>query len=199
LGKALHWAYYRGADAPAPAIEGVQVAPPVESIPPLQPELLNIVLKSGVVNGVGKWLPKAERLHVAHGVTVRSPFLDRNLINNAFEIPERYKIYRWREKHIFREAVKPLLPPAALNRPKFPQAMKYDRVFSDILDEICTEFLTPERVRSRGFFSVADIENLRRRPKNGLHSSERSMRLWTAILTELWAQLFIDGRGKKPE
>ncbi|MBK4729873.1 hypothetical protein JJD41_08350 [Oxynema sp. CENA135] len=199
LGKALHWAYYRGADAPAPAIEGVQVAPPVESIPPLQPELLNTVLKSGVVNGVGKWLPKAERLHIAHGVTVRSPFLDLDLIDNAFAIPERYKIYRWREKHIFREAVKPLLPPAVLNRPKFPQAMKYDRLFSDVLDEICTEFLTPERVRSRGFFSVAEIENLRRRPKNGLYSSERSMRLWTAILTELWAQLFIDGRGEKPE
>ena len=194
-GRALQRVYYRGTDALPPGVIGAKSISP-DPLPAVSPEFLNEVLRSGVVYGVPKWLPKAERMHMAHALRFRSPFIDRDLVQLAFQIPDRYKISGWREKHIFREAIKPLLPPEILNRPKFPQSMKYDLAFSEVMDAVSDLVLSPERVKSRGFFQVEDIQRLRRRPSDKAYTTEQSMRLWTAVMTELWAQTFIDQRGE---
>lgn len=198
IGRMMQMAYFRNSDSPPPEVIGATTRPNVSALPRRKSELLNEVLKSGVVYGVPKWLPKAERLHMAHGLEVRSPFIDVTLIHQAFQIPDKYKIKGWREKHIFREAVQPLLPPEVLNRPKFPQAMKYDKVLSDVLERITHQILSPEAVQARGFFDTADIDRLLQRRPFTAYSAEQSMRLWTAILTELWARIYVDNRGTAP-
>ena len=156
------------------------------------------MLLAGMTGGVTKWLPKVDRTHMAFALRYCSPFADVELIQGAFHIPDRYKIRGWREKHIFREAVRPLLPLEVLNRPKFPQAMNYDKTLSDVLDCLAHQILSREAVQARGLFNMADIERLLQRQPTAAYSAEHAMRLWTAILTELWAQIFIDNRGAAP-
>lgn len=196
IGRALKIAYYRGSDSSPPSINGLSTPLSVEQLPKAKHELLNHVLIEVVKNDLSKAFPKADRLCVAHGLRIRHPFTDLNLIEHAFTISDRYKIRYWREKHILREALKDLLPKEVLNRPKFPQAMKSDLLLSDVLEELSCQVLSPESVRSRGFFSIYDIERMRKRFSNKPYTKEQSMRLWTAIMTELWAQVFLDHRGE---
>lgn len=194
-GKLLHYAYYRGRDEPPPAILGAAIQPAHTALPGTRDEFLNHMLMTGVMEGVPKWLPKAERLHMAHGLQFRSPFTDIDLIRNAFTIPGRWKIHHLREKYILRKAMQPLLPAEVLNRPKFPQRMNYDLAFSDVIESVSQQVLTPATILARGFFRQADIDHIHRRPAGAAYSPEQATRLWTAVLTELWARIFVDQRG----
>jgi asparagine synthase (glutamine-hydrolysing) len=196
LGRTLRIAYFRGSDSVPPSISGISTPLAIEPIPKVKYELLNHELISVVKNDLAKALPKIDRLCQAHGLRYRSPFTDINLIEHAFTVTDRYKIHNWREKYILRKAMKDILPKKALNRPKFPQAMKSDHLLSDVLEELSCQVLSPQSVRSRGFFNIYDIERIRKRFSNKPYTKEQSMRLWTAIMTELWAQIFLDDRGK---
>lgn len=196
-GRLLQAAYYRGKAAPPPTVLEAAKPSGLLSLPSETVELLNHVARPAIQDGVSKWAAKAERTHIAHGVRLRSPFLDVDVVRTAFQVPDRYKIRGWREKHILRQAMRPLLPPAMLNRPKFPQAVNYDLAFSRVVEELVDAVLSPQAIRSRGLFLVGDIDRLRRRPSGRPYSSERAMRLWTAVLTELWAQIFLDARGDR--
>jgi asparagine synthase (glutamine-hydrolysing) len=194
-GKLLHLAFYRGKDAPAPSIVGTSAQSLRSSLPGHKVELLNQVLRTGVIEGVPKWLPKADRLHLAYGLRFRSPFTDLDLIKDAFTIAGHWKIHGIKEKYVLRKAMQSLLPEAVLNRPKFPQAMNYDLAFSNVLEDTLQAVFSTQVIQSRGFFRVDDIDRLRRRPAGKAYSPEQAMRLWTAMLTEIWAQIFVDRRG----
>jgi uncharacterized protein (DUF2384 family) len=76
--------------------------------------------------------------------------------------------------------------------------MKHDQVFSDALDTLADSILSREQIERRGFMDFATIERLRRRRPERPYSSEGAMRLWTALLTEIWAHQFLDLRGARP-
>jgi asparagine synthase (glutamine-hydrolysing) len=63
-------------------------------------------------------LPKVDRMSMAHGLEVRSPFLDRELIEFAMRIPPSLKIRGPRLKYILKRAVEDLIPVGLLNRRK---------------------------------------------------------------------------------
>jgi asparagine synthase (glutamine-hydrolysing) len=188
-------AYYRGKAAPAPTVDAAPAQTLRTNIPNDRTELLNQMLRTGLVEGLPKWLPKADRLHLAHGLRFRSPFTDLDLIQDAFTIASHWKIHGLKEKYVLRKAMQSLLPKEVLNRPKFPQGMNYNLAFSNVLENMLQTVFSTQTIQARGFFRVADIDRLRRRPAGKAYSSEQAMRLWTAMLTEIWAQIFVDRRG----
>jgi asparagine synthase (glutamine-hydrolysing) len=198
LGRLLCKAYFRGSVPPVPTVLGTEGVTPPADFPPGSKDLLNRVLRAGVLEGVPQWLPKVDRLHMASGVQVYSPFIASDVIRNAFEIPGGLKIRRRQEKHILRRALMPLLPPEFVRRRKYPQRMTYDLAFSDCLERVASAVLTPQQVLERGFFSPSDIQRILERRPDQPYSAEHGMRIWTALLTELWARIFLDRRGRKP-
>ena len=63
-------------------------------------------------------LPKVDRCSMAHGLEVRSPFLDTALMSFAGRIPDRYRAPGGRLKWVLRAAFKDLLPDPILKRGK---------------------------------------------------------------------------------
>lgn len=63
-------------------------------------------------------LVKMDRASMAHGVEVRSPFLDHHLVELAASIPIGHKVEGRQGKVVLRMAVADLLPPEVLARPK---------------------------------------------------------------------------------
>ncbi|HVF53677.1 MAG TPA: asparagine synthase (glutamine-hydrolyzing) [Actinomycetota bacterium] len=63
-------------------------------------------------------LPKTDRMSMAHALEVRSPFLDRKLLEWSFQLPSHYLIRRRRGKAILREALAGIVPPEILSRQK---------------------------------------------------------------------------------
>jgi len=198
LGKLLNRVYFRGTVPEVPHIRGSQFQPGQPDFPPNSKEFVNEILCSAFQEGVSQWLPKVERTLGAGGVRYTSPFLDRNLIDVAFTVPSAHKIFRGKEKYVLRQALRSLVPPKVLLIPKFPMRMKYDLSFSDTIDLLADQVLTRNSVEKRGFFEFNELSKMRQRRPGRPYSSEGAMRIWTAILTEMWAQEFLDLRGERP-
>jgi asparagine synthase (glutamine-hydrolysing) len=198
LGKLFDKIYFRGNVPAVPRIKGSNYKTEIPTFPKNSKEFVNEILCETFQEGVSQWLPKIEKTMRAAGVNYASPFLDRTLIDTAFSIPSTHKIYRGKEKYILRRALRDLMPLELSHIPKFPMKMKHDTTFSDTLDTIADQVLSKEQVEKRGFFDFSEIYKLRQRPAGQPYSSEGAMRIWTALVTEIWAQEFIDLRGERP-
>ena len=198
-GRALAALMYRGKVPPVPVvIDGGTVQRPVRTPP--GPDFLNRVLAAGYQNSALQDVGKFERPFAASGVGYTSPCLDVSFARMAFTIDERLKIRKGVEKYIFRTSLASVVPERFRSIPKHPQRMRYDVEFSDCLDREADILLTPDSVKSRGFFEQQSIDRLRRRAAGRPYAAEAAMRLWTALATETWARLFLDNRGlRTPE
>jgi asparagine synthase (glutamine-hydrolysing) len=63
-------------------------------------------------------LTKIDLMSMAHGLEVRSPFLDYRVVDLVFPMPWKWKLKGWKKKHLLLEAFKNELPPMLHNRPK---------------------------------------------------------------------------------
>jgi asparagine synthase (glutamine-hydrolysing) len=198
FGGILSAVYFRDSIPPVPKVLGVDYVPSPLDFPAVGREFLNRCLIGNFQNGACQDTQKVERTFAAWGIEFRSPFLDRNLVEVAYSISDRLKIKNGTQKYILRRALSSIVPKALIDVPKLPQRMKYDLEFSTLIDELSDSLLSKESIRSRGFFDVSDIRRLRRRKPGRAYSGESAMRLWTALLTEVWARVFLDHRGERP-
>lgn len=63
-------------------------------------------------------LVKADRCSMAHGLELRSPFLDRDLVEFAARLPDSLKVRRGTLKWVLKESVRDLVPTSILSRGK---------------------------------------------------------------------------------
>ena len=61
---------------------------------------------------------KVDRMSMAHGLEVRSPFLDTAVVELGAALPDRLRLRFGRGKRLLRRALRGLLPPQVLGRPK---------------------------------------------------------------------------------
>ena len=180
---------------PVPRVLGTTGAVTPATLPGRGKELLNEVMVQGPIHGLPLLLQKVERMFGAVAMTSTSPFVDPEMIVAAFRIPSRFKHDGRHNKKVLRDALRPLLPAEMANRPKYAQRVREGRPFCDALAGIAGRLLSPEQVRARGFFEPVDVAQLLPRRADGTWAPEHAMRIWTLVLTELWARAFIDGDG----
>lgn len=198
LGRLLARVCYPAGLPPVPRVAGAGFRPSLPDFPRQSAEFVNEFLAGGCRESFAQWLPKIERALMSAGIETTSPYVDPELVRLAFTIPTRLKIRHGQEKYILRQALRTLVPAEVLNSPKQPMRMRHDSLFADALDALADVYLAESRVRARGFFDPADIGRIRLSRGRSGYSSEAGMRLWTALLTELWAERFLDQRGRAP-
>ena len=69
------------------------------------------------------WLPddllvKADKMTMAHAIELRVPFLDHELMEHAWSLPDHLKIHNGVGKALLRKAARGRVPQAILDRPK---------------------------------------------------------------------------------
>jgi asparagine synthase (glutamine-hydrolysing) len=140
-----------------------------------------------------------DKMSMASSVEVRVPFLDRELAEFvAWNVPPSVKLkglLRPITKHIFREAMRDVLPEEVLKQPKAGFAAPVDYWLSHDLKEMVDDLLSESRVRQRGLFrheAVCAYVNEHRRGKH-----DWSMQIWQFLTLELWMQTFLDCRTNK--
>lgn len=74
-------------------------------------------------------LPKVDRMSMAHGLEVRSPFLDTELAEFALRLPAAYKVRGLSLKRVLKAAVRDVLPADILRRRKRGFGVPLDRWF----------------------------------------------------------------------
>lgn len=106
------------------------------------------------------WLPgdiltKMDRTSMAHGLEVRSPFLDPSLFAWGMSLPPRMKLRGGSGKHILKRALEPLLPRSVLYRPKQGFATSPAQAFRARAQDVRTRLLGPVMQDSKVFDMAA--------------------------------------------
>lgn len=135
-----------------------------------------------------------DKMSMANSVEVRVPYLDRELAEWVMQnVPPRLKLRGGTNKYIFREAMRPLLPPEVLRQKKAGFGAPIDYWLTNDLRPMVEELLSEASVRRRGLlnpFAVRALVDDQYRQRR-----DRSMQIWQLLTLELWMRTFIDGAG----
>jgi asparagine synthase (glutamine-hydrolysing) len=149
---------------------------------------------------VNDFLVNEDRVSMAHGLEVRVPFLDRDLVSYAARIPTALKLAHGETKHLFKRAVAPWLPPAVLQKKKWGFTFSAYHQFNKDLRVVAERILTPRRVADAGWFNYEWIRAVVQHPAHPRMRWHYFM-LWMMVGFEIWRQMFLAGpavEGPKP-
>jgi asparagine synthase (glutamine-hydrolysing) len=138
----------------------------------------------------GDILFKVDRASMANSLEVRVPFLNRNLVRFAGELPLEMKLHRFTGKYLLKQSMRGLLPKNIINRPKKGFNMPVAHWLTSELRELAGDMLAPGRLARQGFFQPDYVQGLmtdhfaRRRDNRKL--------LWTLLVFQLWHQRYVE-------
>jgi asparagine synthase (glutamine-hydrolysing) len=138
-------------------------------------------------------LMKQDQMSMAASIESRVPFLDHHLVEFAAALPPRMKLRGFSTKWILREAVKAILPPAILTRPKMGFPVPFSLWMRGRAGELAHDVLLDPRARQRGITSPSAVAALLAAHRRG--DTEGGDALWSLLNLELWYRTFIDGEG----
>jgi asparagine synthase (glutamine-hydrolysing) len=129
-------------------------------------------------------LVKMDRMSMAHGLEVRSPFLDPHLIDYAARLPPRLKARGMSLKRVLRAAVGDLLPREILKRPKHGFGVPLDRWFRDDLRSYVDHTLRRPDARVKDYLVPAEVDRLLVEHEQRTHNHGHA--LWTLLTLEVF-------------
>lgn len=134
----------------------------------------------------GDMLAKVDRMSMAHGLEVRVPFLDPEVVRLAFSLPDHFKTVGQSRKIILREAFKTYLPEALYARPKHgfevPLLPWFKKELKATLDH---KVFNRERVESQGIFNWDEVSQLQKR-MNGYNPGDVHIQIWSLLVFQNW-------------
>lgn len=139
-----------------------------------------------------------DKMSMASSVEVRVPFLDREFAEFvAWNVKPRWKLKgKWRPvtKHIFREAMRSMLPEEVMRQPKAGFAAPVDYWLANDLRPMVDDLLSESQVKRRGLFRPEVVRRYIDEHRRG--AEDWSMQIWQLLTLEIWMQLFLDGGAK---
>lgn len=141
-------------------------------------------------------LVKVDRMSMAHGLEVRSPLLDRRVVEAAFRIPATTKLAGRQSKRLLRLLARDRLPAAVVDRPKHGFDAPIGRwIAGPYLEMFQSDVLGPSSVVS----TLLDGAEVRRMLKD--HCAGRrdySFALWAVWVLARWADRRVAGAPVSP-
>ena len=138
-------------------------------------------------------LMKQDQMSMATSIESRVPFLDHKLVEFAAALPDRWKLSGWTTKRVLREAMRGVLPPSILNRPKMGFPVPFAAWLRGRWNDVARQVLLDGRTRQRGVIDLPAVDQLLRDHAAG--RTEGGDRIWTLMNLELWYRTFVDGDG----
>jgi asparagine synthase (glutamine-hydrolysing) len=129
-------------------------------------------------------LVKTDRASMAHSLEARVPFLDSVVTNFAFGLPARHKVRGLAKKVLLRKAVAPLLPREIVHGRKRGFSIPAAAWLRGELAPFARATLSPETLRSQGFFEPKPVQRLLDEHTAG--TQDWSRQLWGLLAFTLW-------------
>lgn len=135
---------------------------------------------------VGDMLTKVDMNSMNNSLEVRVPFLDHNVVDFAFSIPESFKIQKGIKKKILQESFKPDLPEELFKRPKHGFEVPLLKWFKgDLHSIIKNEYLNKDFIESQGIFNSNSTDNLLKK-LNSSNPEDSAATTWAFIVFQHW-------------
>jgi asparagine synthase (glutamine-hydrolysing) len=138
-------------------------------------------------------LMKQDQMSMAASIESRVPFLDHELVEFAAALPPRLKLRGFTTKWILRQAVRSILPPAILSRPKMGFPVPFGPWMRGGWNDLARDILLDRRARQRGISDPGAVEQLLAAHRTG--AADGADAIWSLLNLELWYRTFIDGGG----
>jgi len=135
-------------------------------------------------------LVKMDIASMAHGLEVRSPFLDQEFLELMGKMPVQLKMKGLRTKYLLREITRNVLPASVQARRKMGFGVPIDHWFRTDLKTFVEEVLLDNIAIQRGYFNKDAIIRLLKEHQEG--KEDHRFRLWALLNLELWHRMFID-------
>ena len=130
-------------------------------------------------------LVKVDRAAMAVSLETRVPFLDRDVVEFAWRIPESQKIRRGETKWILRQLLYRHVPRELIERPKMGFGVPLDEWLRGPLRDWAEALLDERRLRDEGYFRAKPIRDLW---QSHLRGSNEQYRLWTILMFQSWLE-----------
>ena len=127
-------------------------------------------------------LVKADRMSMAHGLEVRSPFLDSELVEFGVRLPPRQQVRGRTTKRLLKTALRDLLPHEVLDRPKKGFGVPLDAWFRGELREETRSRLLSPHARVAQHLDPAGVARLVAAHEAGVQAN--GQRLWALLALE---------------
>lgn len=138
----------------------------------------------------GDLLPKSDIASMAHSLELRSPLLDRRVVELGLSLPDGLKQEGRTAKVALRRAFAAELPPEVAARDKSGFGLPLAKWFRGELRPLATELLLDERARARGWFRPEAVGRLLAEHAAG--RADHGHRLWALTMLELWQRAHVD-------
>lgn len=135
-----------------------------------------------------EWLPndllmKADKMSMSAGLEVRTPFLDKDLIEYFSGLPYNAK----HKRSLFRAVISKYIPSVILNKKKQGFTLPLTEWFAE---KSTFNRIKPfiEKLKSREIFNKEEIDKILENPKE----FKNDHKLWVLLNFEIWYEIFMD-------
>ena len=137
-------------------------------------------------------LMKVDKMSMAHGLEVRVPFLDHELVEFLFRQPTSYKLLAGNQKRLLKKAMASALPQETINRKKQGFSVPIREWLLGDLKERVGDLLLSSTTSASGAFNTREVELVWKRlqSKSG-NTIDLSHHIWTLLCFEMWHQQYL--------
>lgn len=137
-------------------------------------------------------LSYTDALSMAHGLEIRSPFLDYRLVNYVASLPGSYKIHKGESKFLLKQVAKNLLPQGLIKRKKEGFVPPIHDWLPHELKEYVTDILSPSAISKYPFLNADSILFLLHKYYAAPLENDRLADLiWNLLCFQKWCELYV--------
>ncbi|MBC7947568.1 MAG: asparagine synthase (glutamine-hydrolyzing) [Chitinophagaceae bacterium] len=129
-------------------------------------------------------LPKVDRASMQHGLEVRVPFLDSNVIDFALNLDDGLKMKKGVQKYLLKQALYDYVPAEFFDRPKWGFAVPIQEWLRGKLSYLIDDYLSPSRIEEGGILNNEMVQLYIKKFRGG--EFFRYHRIWLLIILQKW-------------
>lgn len=136
-------------------------------------------------------LAKIDMMGMAHGVEVRSPYLDHRLVKFAYSLPVSSKIDLNIQKKILHDSFKNILPSELYNRSKKGFEIPLLGILQSAVGTgLLEEYLSDKFLSNQGIFDLTEVRRLRESFRAGRGATVQT-KLWALLVFQCWWEKYL--------
>lgn len=135
------------------------------------------------------FLVKVDRASMANSLEVRSPFIDRELMEYVNQLPTSFKVRRWCTKHLLKKIAAKYIPHEVIYRKKMGFGIPLKEWIEKDLKEYIGTYLSEKEIKDSGIFSYDEIKKIFQEHYSG--KTDNSIAIWTLLVFQYWYRKYM--------
>ncbi len=137
-------------------------------------------------------LVTVDRASMANGLEVRSPLLDRDVVEFVCRLPMEYKLKGLTTKYILKKVAEEFLPREVVYRKKKGFGVPLAQWLNGELKEFMLDYLSQERIKRQGIFHYPYVNRLI--DEQLTKTKDNREPLWTLLVFQTWYEKYVESR-----